>query len=597
MKEIIPAKALDQHIAILGKTGSGKTFAAKGVVEGLVDSGRQIAVLDPTSAWWGLRLSKDGKSKGFDVVLIGGDHGDIPLAPRSGEAVARLVTEQHASIVVDTSGLTMGEQTRWFIDFAGTLYSTIRNPLNLVIDEAHNFAPQGKVPDPDTGKMLHAANRLMSGGRSRGIRAMLITQRPAKLHKDSLSCADTLIAMRVMAPQDRKAIKEWIDGAGDDEQGKRVLDSLAMLSKGEGWVWYPEGGHLERVKFPAIATYDSSATPTGDGRKPVAVGEIDLSAVKSAMADAMKEAEANDPKALRRRIAELEKRVGQPTADHAAIERACAARDEHWRRVVSTQEDRSEQAIKALVQIEAARNSISNHLKIVLQCIQTNASELHAAEVVGTKQTNLTERGAKHVGAQPPAKDHGLTRVAAATVEAPQRSTGSAAPRPSREVWTSPAAGNAGGNIGGGLRRMMIALAQRPQGLNRKQLGARAGLSSKSGTFDTYLSRARQASWIRNAGDKMILTDGGLRELGEYEPLPIGEDLIAYWLGKVGGGAARILRALCDRYPESLTREQLGIAANLSHTSGTFDTYLSRLRTLELIEGRGEIKASEELFE
>lgn len=74
MKEIIPAKALDQHIAILGKTGSGKTFAAKGVVEGLVDSGRQIAVLDPTSAWWGLRLSKDGKSKGFDVVFIGGDH-------------------------------------------------------------------------------------------------------------------------------------------------------------------------------------------------------------------------------------------------------------------------------------------------------------------------------------------------------------------------------------------------------------------------------------------------------------------------------------------------------------------------------------------
>jgi hypothetical protein len=56
------------------------------------------------------------------------------------------VTQQHASVVVDTSGFTVGEYTRWFIDFAGTLYTTIREPLHLVIDEAHHFMPQGKAP-------------------------------------------------------------------------------------------------------------------------------------------------------------------------------------------------------------------------------------------------------------------------------------------------------------------------------------------------------------------------------------------------------------------------------------------------------------------
>lgn len=119
MKEIIPAKALDQHIGILGKTGSGKTFAAKGIVEGLLDRGRQACILDPTGAWYGLRLLADGKSKGWPIILLGGEHGDIPLSARSGEAVARLVTEQRASIVIDTSGLTVGEYTRFFIDFAG----------------------------------------------------------------------------------------------------------------------------------------------------------------------------------------------------------------------------------------------------------------------------------------------------------------------------------------------------------------------------------------------------------------------------------------------------------------------------------------------
>lgn len=56
------------------------------------------------------------------------------------------------------------------------------------------------------------------------------------------------------------------------------------------------------------------------------------------------------------------------------------------------------------------------------------------------------------------------------------------------------------------------------------------------------------------------------------------------------------LTALANVYPKAMTRAELGEAANLSDRSGTFDTYLSRLRTLELIDGKGELRASEELF-
>lgn len=316
----VPDAALNQHIAILGKTGSGKTYAAKGIVEGLLRQHRQVCVIDPTGAWWGLRLGADGKSAGYDMVLLGGKHADIPLAAKSGPAVARLVTQQGANVVIDTSGFTVGEYTRWFIDFAGTLYTTIKDPFHLVMDEAHYFMPQSATAkDIDTGRMLHAGNRLMSGGRSLGIRGMMITQRPAKLHKDSLTCADTLIAMRVIAPQDRKAIKEWIDGSGDPEQGKKILDSLAQLQKGEGWVWYPEGGYLERVAFPEIKTYDSSATPKHGAAAGPKVREIKLDEVKEALAEAVREAEANDPAKLREKIAELTRtnKAAAPAPDAA----------------------------------------------------------------------------------------------------------------------------------------------------------------------------------------------------------------------------------------------------------------------------------------
>ncbi len=42
-------------------------------------------------------------------------------------------------------------------------------------------------------------------------------------------------------------------------------------------------------------------------------------------------------------------------------------------------------------------------------------------------------------------------------------------------------------------------------------------------------------------------------------------------------GAAKILDALIDAYPTALTREELGAAADIVTTGGTFSTYLSDL--------------------
>ena len=88
--------------------------------------------------------------------------------------------------------MTVWERPLFFTDFAASLLRTNPGALPLVIDEAHLFAPKGKVNDPRSGKMVGAANNLVSLGRGIGLRIILISQRPAKVHNDCLAGVETL---------------------------------------------------------------------------------------------------------------------------------------------------------------------------------------------------------------------------------------------------------------------------------------------------------------------------------------------------------------------------------------------------------------------
>jgi Helicase HerA, central domain len=85
---ILSVDALDDRIAIVGTAGSGKTYAAKGFVERLLDSGARVAVVDPLGVWWGLRASADGAAPGYPVVVFGGRHADVAISAEMGAALA-----------------------------------------------------------------------------------------------------------------------------------------------------------------------------------------------------------------------------------------------------------------------------------------------------------------------------------------------------------------------------------------------------------------------------------------------------------------------------------------------------------------------------
>lgn len=557
MDPILPEAALHQNIAVLGKNGSGKTFAAKAaIVEPLLAQGRRVGVVDPTGAWWGLRSSRDGKGPGFPVLVLGGDHGDLPLPPKGGAAVARLLVDQGVNLVADTSQLTVGERTRWFTDFAGTLYRANKTPLHLILDEAHNFAPQGKVPDPDAGKMLHAASTLASQGRSRGIRLVMITQRPQKLHKDSLTSAETLIAMRVIAPQDRRAVQDWIDGcAGED--GDDVIDTLAALPRGEGWVWFPEGNLLRRTKFPPIRTFDSSATPM-DGApavKPQGAAAIDLAEIRAALADAVKEAEENDPKLLRaelervRKLANL-RATSLSEPDPAALDAAWAQGHESGKKTG-----------RAIL--------IDNLLRTLEPFVASLREELDEERKAG----------------------------------APQRTPAPSPRAPAAKPAPAVAAAGPAPGLSRPQQRILDALswlkALGIDSADRVRAAMLADQSPRSSGYEKNVSTLKTAGLIDYpASGYLALTSAGAAA-AQKSTVPLTDaGLHSIIRSHVSGPQWRLLEALIEVYPQDLDRATLAARADTSHTSSGFEKNVSTLRSLGFIDypSQGRVVATQFLF-
>jgi hypothetical protein len=517
-----PDEAFRSHIGILGKTGSGKTTTAKGFAEHLMDEGRRLCIIDPTGVWWGLRLLADGRTSGYPVVIFGGPHADLDISEASGSRLAEIVAAESFSCIVDTSAMTVSERTRLFAEFAEVLHRLNSRPLHLIIDEAHRFAPQGRVPDPQSSRMLHAANDLVSGGRARGLRIMLISQRPAKLHKDSLTQVETLIALRLIAPQDRAAVEAWIGEWADPKQGKDVIASLPSLPRGTGWVWAPELGVLAKMAFPRIRTFDSSSAPEdGEPTAPPA----DLSAI--------------DIASLREALAGIEPAVGR-------------------------------MAVPSQVQLKAA---------------EERGYERGFAEGKG--------QGLQQAIASMAAL---LDELKAGSTPAPLSATLSLlpAPRVPEKAHEAPRARSRKGQPE--LRILRVLAARHPVRFTRAQWATLSGMRRTGGTWQTYVSRLRTAGFIDENGGTVGVTPMGLEAAGPVDR-PAAGSVIQQWKSALGSGPSKMIDALMAVHPRGLDRADLADRTCMAPTGGTYQTYLSRLKSNGLIDVKGRtITLSDTLF-
>lgn len=548
----LPAEAVTQTFAILAKRGVGKTYTASVLTEEMLKAGLQVVVADPIGVWWGLRASADGQRGGLPIVVLGGDHGDVPLEAAAGETIAGLVVEERLSVVLDLSRFRKGEQTRFMTDFCERLYHKNRAPLHLVLDEADAFAPQRPMKGQE--RLLGAVEDIVRRGRARGLGVTLVTQRSAVLNKDVLTQAEVLVALRTIAPQDRNAIDEWVKVHGTPEQRDELMQSLPSLPIGTAWFWSP--GWLDifkRVKVRARETYDSSATPkVGQKlRPPRKLAEVDLSRLRARIADTIEKAKAEDPRELRRRIVELEGELRQAAAIKPKVERV---------EVPVLRESDVKQLMKAVTKLSETGTALA-----------TIAHEISAAVSRSTANGRQLPLPASHNGS----------------------STSREKP-PARTPRTLPPSADT--KLSGGERKILAALAQYPQGRTKTQIAILTGYSHKGGAFNNYLSALRSKRLVEGSGDNIRITALGAAT-GPYEPLPTGEELINYWLSQLGKAERSTLRILIDAYPRALSKEEVASRAGYEPSGGGFNNALSKLRTLELIQGRGELRAAEEFFQ
>jgi uncharacterized protein len=552
----LPLELAARTQCILAQKGAGKTYTGMKETEKMLDAGVQVVCLDPTGVWWGLRSSADGAREGYAIIVMGGDHADVPLEPHAGEIVADFVVDSGQSVILDMSGFeSNAAQDRFATQFAERVYrrkASSRSSLHLMIDEADSFAPQRPLPGQQ--KMLGAFEALVRRGRSRGIGVTMISQRPAVLNKNVLSQADLLVCLRVVGKHDFEAVKEWTNLNATKEDSALFLRTLPTLADGEAWFWSPSWlGIFQRAKVAKRTTFDSSSTPApGEMRiEPKKLAPVDLAKLSAEIKSAADRVKANDPAELKREIAALRRQIeedDEPLTSFVSVltdeDRALLKDAREWAERLFSEADNAVSKVKAVYD-----SALVEFGKI-------------GAVFRKADYANMQQNLHKSIERSP-----GVSRTQ--TDGAPT----------------------------GGMRRMMIALAQRP-GLNGRQLGIRAGMSSKSGTFGTYLGKLRSAGFLYGGREAMQLTKAGFQVLGAYEPLPTGNMLYYFWMGELGsGGITRILAALYNAHPNALDKEELGRRAEISHTSGTFGTYLGKLRSLELITGSRELRASEEFFE
>lgn len=256
----LPIDAITDTLGVVGKRGSGKTYAVGVLVEEILRVEQQVVIVDPTDSWWGLRSSADGLRPGLPVTVLGGEHADLPLDEKDAAAVADLVVEHGPSVVLCVEHMSKAAQRRCVGDFCRRLYARNREPLHVVLDEADIFAPQTlRRDDEGATRCFVAIDQMVRRGRKKGLGVTLATQRPAVLHKDVLTQVSALIAMRLVSPQDVDAVQRWIRYQADASKEREVLAALPRLKTGETIVWSPELlGGLVRAHPESMSRSDLS---------------------------------------------------------------------------------------------------------------------------------------------------------------------------------------------------------------------------------------------------------------------------------------------------------------------------------------------------
>lgn len=316
---------------------------------------------------------------------------------------------------------------------------------------------------------------------------------------------------------------------------KSILADLPTLQTGECWLWQPERGEPIKFRFRLRHTFDAGTTPrVGEIAAAPArttLADVDLAAIAAAIAPRQEAPSDEDATRLR--------------AENARLRRELAA---------ATSAPPREKVVEIPVPVPIDPATIDT-LRRAIADLSDAVDQLAEHEPAIASPRAAAPRAARAVSTTP------------------KPPTAPVVDRPSTNGTKTDSVA-----LRSGAQRMVLALGRMaPLRLTKSQWGTVARLKTSGGTWSTYLSDIRRAGYLDETAAGFTLTDAGFDYLGgRPEPLTPRE-LQDHYRAVLRRGAATMLEALINAYPDSLSREDLGAAADIATTGGTFSTYLSDL--------------------
>lgn len=550
----LPRDAVTQKLAVLGRTGSGKSYCATKLCELMLDHDAQVIALDPVGVWYGLRVGGH-----YSIPILGGLHGDVPLEDGAGAFVADLIVDRGISAVLDVSQFESDARKARFAEaFAERFFfrkKSAPSPVHLFLEEAQEFVPQN--PQKSENNMLHAFHRIAKLGRNFGIGVTLITQRPQEVNKKALNQSECLFAFQMTGPQERKAIESWVSEKGADED---IASVLPHLSVGECHVWSPQWlQRSETIKIAKKRSGDVSSTPKAGAsqasRIKTALSAKELSALAAEMKETVERAKASDPAELKKRIAALEHQLADAQRNAEARD-VPVLTDEH-RELLRGQSDAVAAHIphvkETVAQLTAAIPQLSQIANVLLTAAgSANGSALKEsrprAAVAPPRRSGLPDRPAAPVG------DLTLNKTQQRVLDA--------------LAWWKSIGNDAPSSL---------------------QVGAVAVVDASGGYFSNLVGPLSSAGLITRGSGTLSLTAAGhelANEPARHTTLADYHSMLRERVRRArnaSGKTVAILDVVIGRNGDEVTTEEIGAEVHIDHTGGYFSNTIGPLGSLGFI--------------
>jgi len=250
----LPKEYVTQKCAILGVTGSGKSYGAGAIIEEFLKENIPFVLLDVMGAHYGL-------AEKYDILIYGGSKGH-ELDSQGGEEYAEAIFNESRSVIFDVSHWNDYQTQEFmavFLQKIFRLHSEKKTPRHIFIEEAEVVFPQTGF---DSSKQsLQAGNKIMKRGRSFGLGMTLITQRPQDVNKKTLSQSQCTFILHMEGLQEMEVVNKMLRNV-DNDRRQTLLKRILEFKQGECMLYSPAWlNKIEEFKFRKRETYHAGDTP------------------------------------------------------------------------------------------------------------------------------------------------------------------------------------------------------------------------------------------------------------------------------------------------------------------------------------------------